>query len=316
MSGLNKKKKVLITEIIHPVLQEKLEDAGFECIHIEKITYKEVFDIIENYHGLVVRSKIKIDKAMIDKAIQLEFIGRYGSGMELIDTAYAKQKGVKCFNSPEGNKDAVAEQAVGMLLALLHRIRISDMELRNKQWNRIKHRGEELMGKTVGIIGFGNTGSAFAQRLQGFDVKILAYDKYKTGFGNTYVEEAKLQNLFDDADVLSLHIPLNEETKYWIDKNFVKRFKKSIYLLNLSRGEIVNTMDALDELEKGKLKGLLLDVFENESFNTFTTKDEEWFNRLILQQKVIITQHTGGLSHQSAYKLGAILADKSIQSIT
>lgn len=304
------KGKVLITEVIHPILAKELTQFGFDCTHIEKISYEEISAIISDYVGLIVRSKIVVDKKLLDKASSLHFIGRYGSGMELIDVAYATQKGIKCFNSPEGNKDAVAEQAVGMLMALLHNIVKSDGELRNHFWNRKANSGTELMGKTIGIIGYGNTGSAFAQRLKGFEVTILAYDKYKTGFGNQWVKEVDIATIFKKADIVSFHLPLNLTTRYLIDAEFINQFTKPIYLLNTSRGGILHTKEVLKALDKKQLKGLALDVFENEDLATFTEEDWNYFSSLTQRSNVVITPHTAGLSKESAYKLGYILAQK------
>ncbi len=302
--------KVLITEKIHPVLEKELTKAGWQCTHIEQITYEEITAIIADYVGLVVRSNIQVDKKLLDIAKQLRFVGRAGSGMELINVAYAKQKGICCFNSPEGNKDAVAEQVIGMLMCLCHNIVKADASLRQKKWERLANRGNELMGKTVGIIGYGNTGSAVAQRLQGFDVKILAYDKFKTNFSDAYVQEASLEQLHTHADVISLHIPLNETTYNWINYSFVQQFKKNIFLINASRGGILDTLSVLQALEEGLLQGVALDVFENERMQAFTEKDWLWFEKLITKSNVVITPHTAGLSEQSSYKIAYVLSQK------
>jgi D-3-phosphoglycerate dehydrogenase len=312
-----KKGKVLITEVVHPILAEQLNQAGFECIHIEKTTYSEVAQIIGDYVGLVVRSKIKIDSNLIDRAPRLRFIGRTGSGMELIDTVYAEQKGIVCLNSPEGNCDSVAEQAIGMLLGLCHHIVKSDRELRQHFWQRLDNTGTELQGKTIGIIGYGNTGTAFARRLQDFGVRCLAYDKYKTGFGAAgCVIESDMKTIFAEADVLSLHIPLTDETKHLVDKNFIHHFSKPIFFVNTSRGEVVKTIDVLEALESGKLRGAALDVFENEDLGAFSEADWQWYEALIRKNNVVLTPHTAGVSHESAYKIAAILAKKIIAAFS
>ncbi len=309
------KGKVLITEVVHPILAEQLWQAGFECIHIEKTTYDEVAQIIGDYVGLVVRSKIKVDSALIDRAPRLRFIGRTGSGMELIDTEYATKRGILCLNSPEGNCDSVAEQAVGMMLGLFHHIIKSDRELRQHFWKRLDNTGTELLGKTVGIIGYGNTGSAFVRRLAGFGVRCLAYDKYKTGFSNATVIESDMTTIFAESDVLSLHIPFTSETKHLVDKQFIARFAKPIFFVNTSRGEVVKTVDVLESLENGKLRGAALDVFENEDLGAFSEADWQWYEALIRRNNVVLTPHTAGVSHESAYKIAAILAKKIIAAM-
>lgn len=310
------KGKVLITEVVHPVLQTELTDFGFECLHLEKATYTDVLAIIDQFTGLVVRSKIKVDRELIDKAQKLRFIGRTGSGMELIDIDYAQQKKITCLNSPEGNRESVAEHATGMLLSLLHNIGKSDAELRRGEWKRLQNTGTELMGKTVGIIGFGNTGTAFAKRLQSFGVKILAYDKYKKGYKQKGVKESSLETIFQQADVLSLHIPLNSETHYWIGKRFLEQFAKPIYLINTSRGAIINIREVLECLETGRLKGLALDVFENEELSSFSSNEYKWYEHLCKKQNVVITPHIAGVTHEATYKLAQVLAQKIIDFYT
>lgn len=306
------KGKVLITEKIHPILAKVLTQNGWKCTHYQQITYKEVIAAIPAYNGLIVRSGIRVDRALIDQAPNLQFIGRTGSGMEHIDITYAQQKGIICLNSPEGNRDAVAEHTLGMLLSLLHKIAKADRELRRGEWHRKANTGIELRGKTVGIVGYGNMGHAFAQRLQGFSVKILAHDKYKTGFGNQYVEEAQLTDLFEQADIISIHLPLTPETHYFINNNFVRQFAKPIFLLNTSRGGILHTQEILDALEQRQLLGLGLDVFENENRQTFSEKDEHCFERLSRHPNVVMTPHTAGWSQQSTYNIAYILAEKIV----
>lgn len=302
--------KILITEIVHPILAQMLTEAGFECTHLEKTTYEEVLPIIGDYVGLVVRSKIKVDEALIKQGRNLQFIGRTGSGMELIDTQYAQQRNIMCLNSPEGNCDSVAEQAIGMLLAILHNIVKSDRELRQQLWQRLENTGTELLGRTVGIVGYGNTGSAFARRLQGFGVDVLAYDKYKTGYSNNWVRETDMHAIFSKADILSLHIPFTAETRHLVNSAFIERFAKPIYLINTSRGEVVNTLDVLRALDSGQLKGAAFDVFENEDLHQFSEADWQWYESLIRRNNVVLTPHTAGVSQESAYKMAFILGKK------
>ncbi len=306
------KGRVLITERIHPVLRAKLENYGFDCTHIIETSQNEVLSLIAEYDGLVVRSGIKGNKSLMDAGERLKFIARAGSGMDLIDLVYAKEKGIVCLNSPEGNKDAVAEQAIGMLLSLLHHIARSDRQLRDGKWSRLENRGTELGGKTVGIIGYGNTGSAFAMRLLSFGVRILAYDKYRSDFGNYLIEEVDLEHLKQEADVISFHIPLNEETRHIIDAPFLKGLQQQPLLLNTSRGGIMNTVDVLWALNEGYLSGAGLDVFENERWDTLSESELGVIKGLQAHGRVVMTPHTAGVTFESFEKVGAILADKII----
>lgn len=307
------KPKVLITERIHPIVQIELEKAGFECEHIEQISSEVLWDKLPEINGLVVRSKIAVDRKLINRAKVLQFIGRAGSGMELIDIKYAQEQGIVCINAPEGNKDAVGEHALGMLLSLLHRISWGHHELKAHIWDRIQNRGVELGGKTVGIIGFGNTGSAFAERLRGLGVKILAYDKYKTKYGNDQVEACSLNKIYQEADILSLHIPLTIETFHWINNDFINRFHKNIYLINTSRGAVLHLEEVAQALEQGKIIGLCLDVLENEDLKTYLPNEWALFDDLVNRPNVVMTPHIAGVTHDSFFKIGKILAEKIIQ---
>jgi D-3-phosphoglycerate dehydrogenase len=235
--------------------------------------------------------------------------------MENIDVTYAESKGIKCLHAPEGNRDAVAEHAVGMLLALFNNIPRADKEVREGKWIREGNRGIELMGKTVGIIGYGNMGSAFAERLKGFGVKVLVYDKYKKDFGNEFVRETSLEDIFDQADVLSLHTPLTPETTYLVDDAFLKKFRKNIYVINTARGKCLNTTDLVNNLDSGKVSGACLDVLEYEmvSFENLDVHAlPEAFQRLIKSDKVILSSHIAGWTHESNEKIAEILAKKIV----
>lgn len=218
--------KVLIVDETHPSLMDRLKEKGFICDYQPKITYQQVLDCIANYEGMIVRTKFRVEKELFDKATNLRFIGRAGAGMDNIDVDYAAQRKVELFNAPEGNSNAVGEHALGMLLSLMNKLEKGDKEVRSEIWDREGNRGWELDGLTVGIVGYGYMGPAFAKKLKGFDVEVLVYDKYKTGFGNTWVKEVTEQELFDKADVLSLHIPLTAETKFMIDEHYFDKFKK------------------------------------------------------------------------------------------
>jgi len=305
------KKKVLIVEKCHDILFDQLNKIGYDCEKKQKITQTELLEIIDQYYGLVVRSKIKVDKTLIDQAKQLHFVARVGSGMELIDTAYAKSKKIECINSPEGNRDSVAEHVVGCIISLLKNIHKSNRELKKGDWVREDNRGSELGSKTVGIIGFGNTGSALSEKLSGFNCKILAYDKYKSNFGDEFVLESKMSDIFAEADIVSIHLPLNEETNQIINSEFLNNFNKNIYFVNSSRGPIVNTLQFLDLMRAGNIVGAALDVFEYEPFFEEKSEQErellEYYN---LYDNLILTPHTAGLTTESYYKLAEILSQK------
>ena len=237
--------KVIFIDSTHPVLAEELEKMGYQCDYLSEIIpqsadYKsQTSEIISAYTGIIIRSKFKIDKAFIDRAINLKFIGRVGSGLENIDVSYAEKKRIVCLNSPEGNRDAVGEHVIGMLLALVNNICKADIEVKQGIWQREANRGIELKGKTIGIIGYGNMGSSFAAKLKGFEVRLLAFDKYKKKYSDENVQEVTLEKLFAETDILSLHVPLTEETTYMVNDKFINNFKNNIYLLNSSRGKVV-----------------------------------------------------------------------------
>jgi len=307
---------ILIIDEVHNSLIDTLAQANYILDYLPKITSEKVFSIITDYDGIIVRSKMKITSELIDTARNLKFIARVGAGLENIDVDYAKQKKIKVINSPEGNRDAVGEHALGMLLNLFNKINIANSEIKSGIWNREANRGEEIGGKTIGIIGYGNTGSAFAEKLSGFDVEILAYDKYKTGFSNKFVTECELKDLFEKIDILSFHVPLTDETKQMFNADFIQNFKKDIYLINTSRGKVVNTKDLVSALKTKKIKGACLDVLEYEKLSfedIFKTSDNEGFNHLIKSKNVILTPHIAGWTHQSYYKISKIIADKIIK---
>ncbi len=307
--------KFLIIDKVHTIVQEILQEHGHESDYLPEIKPDEVRTAVKHYGGLILRSKIVVDKQFIDANPQLHIIARVGSGMENIDVDYARSKGIICLNSPEGNRDSVAEHAMGMLLALLHNICLGNEQVKDGLWLREENRGYELMGKTVGIIGFGNTGSAFAQRLSSFGVQILAYDKYKHGFGNDYVTEVTLEQIFEHADVVSFHVPLTDETRGMFNKRFIKRFRKNFYLINTSRGQVVNTRDLIWGLERGKIYGAALDVLEWEKHDFQMNAHSEELEYLRRSKKVILTPHIAGLTHQSYYKLSKIIAQKILKAL-
>jgi D-3-phosphoglycerate dehydrogenase len=309
-------RKVLFIDTVHPILSERLSIRGFMCIDGTKMSREEVQMELKDSFGIVIRARFVLDEIFLNSAQKLKFIARSGSGLENIDQIYCKNRGIQLFNSPEGNRNAVAEHALGMLLSLLNKINQADQQVKKGIWDREGNRGEELDGKTVAIIGFGNNGSAFAKKLRGFDVKILAYDKYKSGFGDHYVHECTLEAIFQQADVVSFHIPLNKETKFFADASFFNKFEKQIRILNLSRGKIVNTQDLVGALKSKKVLGACLDVleFEKKSFESFFEQHlPTEFNYLINSDKVILSPHVGGWTIESYFKLSNVLADKIIE---
>jgi len=305
--------KVVFLDTVHSILKERLRDGGFNCLDATHEDKLSCITLLKDANGIVIRSKYEMDENFLKHAPRLKFIARSGAGLENIDMSYCKQKGIEVFNSPEGNRNAVGEHALGMLLALFNNLPRADREVRAGKWNREKNRGTELKGKTVAIIGYGNNGAAFANKLKGMDVSVIAYDKYKTGFGDAFVTETDLDIIHSNADVVSLHIPENEETRYFVDGIFLSAFKKPIYLINLSRGKIVNTSALIKAIESKKVTGACLDVLEYEktNFESIIEKDlDSDFSNLLNSDKVILSPHIGGWTAESYFKLSNVLADK------
>ena len=304
------KPKVIITAFSHPILKEQLLLSGYEVVEAYNINYQELLEVIEGYAGLIVTTKLKIDKAILDRATSLQWIGRLGSGMEMIDVDHATSKGISCYSSPEGNRNAVAEHTLGILLSLMHRITLSNNEVKKGIWLRDENRGIELSGKTVGIIGYGNTGGRFAALLSSFDVKVLGYDKYKTGFSNKHVKEATLEELKELADVVSLHLPLTEETYYFAGNHFFRGLKKTPIFLNSCRGKVMDTMAVIRALDLGLISGAGLDVLENEDFMHYSHAENEQFSDLSDRQNVIITPHIAGYSIEAFENMAKVILSK------
>lgn len=308
-------KKVAFIDVVHPILEKELTKLGFQCLDFTTHSQQSIIEKAKGIVGIVVRSRFPIDSSFLERLSDLEFIARSGAGLENIDISYCKTTGISLFNAPEGNRNAVAEHALGMLLSLFNHINRGNLEVRNGIWDREGNRGVELEGKTVGIIGFGNNGSAFAKKLRGFDVTVLAYDKYKAGFGDDFVTESSMEAIYEHADVLSLHIPQDDSTLYLVDDKFINRFKKPFYLINLARGRIVETVALVNGIERGAVLGACLDVLEYEkgSFESLFTQNKQLpvaFDYIINSDKTVLSPHVGGWTDESYYKLSKVLFEK------
>lgn len=302
---------VLIAAPVHPVLTEGLKKLGYTCRVHEDITQQSAPALIADCVGVVTSTRLKLDKQLQDAAPHLQWIARMGSGMEVIDVPYAESRGIKCISSPEGNCNAVGEHAVGMLLALIRRITWSHSEIGSGIWKRDENRGYELEGKTVGIIGYGHTGQAFASKLRGFDVNILAYDKSPVGDAPPYVRLCdSLESIFEKADILSLHVSLGADTVNYFNDDFLARFRKPIILINTSRGAVVNTRTLYEGVKSGRISGACLDVFEQEPITTGDRELRETIAELVFMPNVIATPHIAGYTHEALYKMSKVLLDK------
>ena len=306
--------KILAIDTNHESLVDGLCAAGF-TVDEDYVSSKERIEAkIADYDGLIIRSRFPVDRAFLEKASKLKFIGRVGAGLENIDEAYAAERQIQLFNSPEGNRDAVGEHALGMLLMLMHHLRRADWEVRHGIWRREENRGDELLGKTVGLIGYGNMGNAFARRLQGFGVEVICYDILDDK-GNEFARQVDLDEFFALADVVSLHTPQTDLTTGMINQNFINNFKKPFYLVNTARGKAVVTNDLIDALENGKILGAALDVLEFEKSSFENLKLDEFpaeFQYLIQSDKVVLAPHIAGWTHQSKEKLAQFIVDKII----
>lgn len=307
-------KKVFFLDTVHPILAERLSQSGeYTCIDAHTWTREACQNQLKDAHGIVIRSRFTMDESFLQFTPELQFIARSGAGMENIDVAYCAKRGIQLYNAPEGNRNAVAEHALGMLLSMMNKIHTANRDVKNGIWDREGNRGVELDGKTVGIIGFGNNGKAFAKKLRGFDITLLAYDKYKTGFGDDFVIEATLEAVLRKSDVISFHIPQNEETIHYADQEFFDALGKPIYLLNLSRGKIVETKSLIQSIQSGITISAALDVneFEKKSFEHFFEEEvSDELKFLLESDKILLTPHVGGWTQESNYKLSDVLADK------
>ncbi len=281
---------------------------GYHCDYQPLIKPGDALQIIGNYTGLVMRSKFKLNRPYMDAGKNLRFVCRAGAGMDNIDEAYAAEKGIALINAPEGNADAVGEHAIGLLLALMNNFNVADAQVRAGTWQREANRGYELKGKTVGIIGYGFMGHSFARKLSGFEVNVIAYDKYKTGFSDRYAREVSMEEIVRHSDILSLHIPLTSETMGLVNDEYLFHFKKPIFLINTSRGKAVETKAVLNAIKQGKVLGAGLDVLETEKFPALA--EQEWFEELRESGKVILTPHVAGWTFESYRKISEVMAEK------
>lgn len=302
------KNNILIVDDLHPAFIEQAEGFGYTINYQPNMKLDEAYAIINNYDGLVIRSKFQVDKKFIDQATNLRFICRAGAGMDNIDEDYALAKGIKLINAPEGNMDAVGEHAIGLLLSLMNNMNTADAEIRAGSWRREENRGYELKGRTVGIIGYGHMGSSFAKKLSGFGVEVIAYDKYKTGFSDRYAREVSMEEIVKHSEVLSLHIPLTKETDGMVTDEYFYHFKKPIFFINTARGKVVKTSAVLNAIKQGKIIAAGLDVLEVEKFPSLG--EQAWFDELRQSGRVILSPHVGGWTFESYRKISEVMARK------
>ncbi|WP_425639244.1 2-hydroxyacid dehydrogenase [Algoriphagus yeomjeoni] len=308
--------KILIIDEMHESIMPLLQKEGHEVEYCPEITREEIVATVAEYDGLIIRSKTPMDRELLEKATNLKFIGRAGAGLDKIDLEYMAERGIKLFHAAKGNRDAVAEHAVGMLLALFNNVKNADQEVRKGVWDREGNRGHELMGKTVGIMGFGNMGKSFAHRLRGFHVNILAYDKYKLDFADDFVQEVMWEKLKAEADILSIHVPLTPETKNFFTLKELQSFAKPFWLINTARGEVVSFKTLNEALDQGILRGALLDVLENEKFQKFTPEQKAEFEKLAARDNVLFSPHVAGWTFESYEKINKVLAKRIKKAYT
>ena len=302
--------KILIIDEMHESIIPLLKEINLEVDYLPDIKRQEIISILENYEGLIVRSKTSIDAELLQQAKKLMFVARAGAGVDNVEVKQLEKRNIRLLNAPEGNRDALAEHAMGMLLSLFNKINLADLEVKSGKWDREGNRGVELMGKTIGLLGYGNMGEAFAKRLSSFGCEIIAFDAEKTGFSKQHVQEVSLEILKEKSQILSLHIPMNSENKGIVDYEFLNGFKKLDYIINTSRGEVLILKDLLQMLHEHKLKGAALDVLENEKLNALSEEESFIFHQLTKLKQVILTPHVAGWSFESYEKINRVLSQK------
>ncbi len=303
-------KRIFIIDEMHDSIVPMLEGIGYEVDYQPTISKEDVVAKIGAFEGLILRSKLNLDKTLLDKAVKLEFIARAGAGLDKIDIKEVERRGIELLNAPEGNRDALGEHSLGLLLALTNNIVKAHREIRKFTWDREGNRGYEIGGKTVGLLGYGNMAQAFAKRLEPFGCKVLAYDKYKVNYGDEIVDESSLKEIQENADVFSIHTPLTLETRALVDKEFLSSFKKPIWIINTARGEIIPIKDLLELLESGKVLGAALDVLEKEKMHKLTHNEKDMYNELFEKHNVILTPHVAGWSFESYVRINEVLTEK------
>ncbi|WP_020600258.1 2-hydroxyacid dehydrogenase [Spirosoma panaciterrae] len=308
-------RSILIADEMHPSLFAMLTEAGFQFDYQPKISRAELLTALAPFQGLIIRSKTTVDHELLSHAPNLQFIGRAGAGLDLIDLEEAEARGIAVFHAGAGNRDAVAEHTVGMLLALLANILKADREVRQGIWDREGNRGYELGSLTVGLIGYGNNGRATAKRLSGFGCRVLAYDKFLSSYGDAFAEEATMEQVMAEADIISLHIPLTDETRMWVNDAFIGQVAKPFYLNNIARGEIVSLAAIVRGLESGKVRGATLDVLENEKLAKLTPDQQVAFDYLRQSDRVVLTPHVAGWTHESYVRINEVLVTQLVESV-
>lgn len=305
-------KKALVTDYVHANLISGLEDRGYKVDYRRDVKLESIGEIIWDYELIVINSKIKMYKGLIDKAVNLKYICRLGSGLEIIDLEYCKEKAIHVINTPSGNNNAVAEHAMGMLLSLANNLRKGDAEVRRCEWHREANRGWELMGKTVGIIGFGHTGSQFAKKLSSWELDVISYDKYRVEYSPEwdFVEKVTLQDILNRSDIISLHLPLTEEVIHLVDDQFISRCKENVIIINTSRGKVINTESLVKALELKHIGGACLDVFENEKPPTYSLREKKLYERLFAQDSVVLSPHVAGWTNESLVRIADVMLAK------
>lgn len=304
------KSHCLIIDKMHESIIPMLKGIGMTPDYRPAIQREEILEIISNYEGIIIRSKTHIDQQLIDKATNLRFVGRAGAGLDQLDEQALAKRNISILNAPEGNRDALAEHTIGMLLCLMNKMHMADQQIRQGIWDREGSRGVELMGKTVGLIGYGYMGQAFARRLSSFGVNVLAYDKYREDYSDQYAQEATMDEIYEAADILSLHVPLTPETLFFIDDTYLKRFSKNIFLLNTARGKIIKLKTLAQAIENGKIKGAALDVLESEKLSNLSEEQKFYFDQLAQSDRVIFTPHVAGWTYESYQKINQVLIEK------